>query len=55
MQWIQNQDISILNWPSLSPDLNPIENFWSQMAKNIYEGGRQYANVETLKAAILDT
>ena len=31
----ENEDISILDWPSNSPDLNPIENAWGLLKHNV--------------------
>lgn len=31
MAWFSRQNFELLDWPPLSPDLNPIENVWSYM------------------------
>lgn len=32
----------LMVWPSSSPDLNPIENMWALLKKEMYKGGKQY-------------
>ena len=29
--YLQNQQIEVLPWPPLGPDLNPVENLWSEL------------------------
>lgn len=41
-----------LQWPSRSPDLNPTENLWGLIVKDVYAEGRQYDSVATLRKAI---
>ena len=42
-----------MDWPSLSPDLNPIENVWGEMARQVYANGRQFDNIDQLKSKII--
>ncbi|KAF4673376.1 hypothetical protein FOL47_010622 [Perkinsus chesapeaki] len=44
----------VLEWPSLSPDLNPIENYWSLLKREVYRQGTQYDSVHSLWSAIED-
>lgn len=53
MEWLRNQNIDVMNWPSLSPDLNPMENIWAQVARHVYRNGRQFENVNDLRQAII--
>jgi transposase len=50
--WIGLHGIPLVDWPSRSPDLNPIENVWGIMARRVYMNGKQYASVHELKVAI---
>lgn len=49
---IEELKIDVLDWPAYSPDLNPIENLWSHIVRNIYAGGKTYDNVDELWEAI---
>ena len=49
-------DIDLLEWPSKSPDLNPIENLWGYMVLHVYQkGNRQFRTKAELKNALIET
>ena len=51
--WFSRKEITLLPWPTLSPDLNPIENLWGILARRVYANNKQYERIEELKRAIL--
>ena len=52
-RWFADNNINLLHPPCRSPDLNPVENLWRILARNVYEGGRQFNNINNLKRQIL--
>lgn len=51
-EWFVQHKIKVLEWPSCSPDMNPIENMWGMMVKHVYQDNRQYESANVLKEAI---
>lgn len=46
------ENIRLLDWPSKSPDLNPIENLWGILARMVYSNGVEYDNMSDLEEAV---
>ena len=53
-EWFSQHSVSVMKWPARSPDLNPIENLWGMMARDVYKDGKQYDTKNDLKNAIYD-
>jgi len=52
MNFLETKNVRVLDWPSRSPDLNPMENLWSELTHRVYGHGRQYRNKRELETAI---
>lgn len=52
LKFLEDRNIPLLDWPAISPDLNPIENLWGTLSTKVYQHGRQFHSVKDLKAAI---
>ena len=46
--WFETNDVNVLPWPSVSPDMNPIENVWGLMVRQLYADGDQFNSVQHL-------
>lgn len=51
-KWIKDQNVTLMEWPPYSPDLNIIENVWGWLSRKVYQSGRQFEDIESLKNAI---
>lgn len=51
--WFNENNITVIEWPACSPDINIIENVWGILAKRVYANNRQFQNVRDLKSAIM--
>jgi hypothetical protein len=52
MEWLKSHRIRTVVWPARSPDLNPMENLWSNVSKGVYGEGRQYNKILDLDKSV---
>ena len=51
--FFSHKNVVLMNWPALSPYLNPIENLWGIVARQVYGQGKQYDSKVSLTGAII--
>lgn len=52
ISWFEGKEIDLLEWPARSPDLNPIENLWGILARDVYRNGKQYTTIQELEVGV---
>ncbi|CAL9697540.1 unnamed protein product [Knipowitschia caucasica] len=56
--WLASKGLKegkIMTWPPCSPDLNPVENLWALIKRDLYREGKQYTSLKSVWEALVVT
>ncbi|GFV31816.1 transposable element Tcb1 transposase [Trichonephila clavipes] len=51
---LQSEDITRMDWPEYSPDLNPIEHVWGMLGRRIADRQTPPTSLPELRSSLLD-
>ena len=51
-RFFSDRNIPLMDWPAISPDLNPMENLWGILSQQVYFSGRQFDSSRELRKCI---
>ena len=52
--FLQNASIAVMAWPSLSPDMNPIEHVWDELGRRVRNCVNAPQTLQALEHALVD-
>lgn len=52
--WFSDMNVTLLDWTPKSPDLNPIENIWGVLARDIYRDMSQFRSIADLNECTVE-
>ena len=50
---LQQEAIELLPWPTMSPDMNPIEHLWDYLGRKVNAHTPKCQNIQELRTALL--